>query len=401
MVDVYSEPTEFSFLATQRWWFEKVRKVACFCAAQRAAGGDEDQFPLEEFRQLAESGLLAAPVARRYGGWGLGSVDGGTPSMLALLAELGRGNLAVGRIFEGHVNALDLVQVYGTSAQIERYTDEAVRQAKLFAVWNTQDADGVHFVPQADGGYRLAGAKTFCSGATFVQRPIVTGALPDGRWQMCIVPLDLVDVAVNESFWRPIGMRASVSYRIDFTGVVVEADDLLGSPEAYYGQPLFGAGAMRFAAVQLGGAAALAEAMTAWLVEQERSDDPHQRRRMGEVAVALQTGWQWVRTAGELMDRLDVDAARLVAYATMCRTAVERVCLETMQLVERSVGARGLLQPHVFERVHRDLTMYLRQAAPDAMLDAAGEYALKHGDWVDQVWSEEALAGRPRVFMTE
>ena len=43
---------------------------------------------------------------------------------------------------------------------------------------------------------------------------------------------------------------------------------------------------------------------------------------------------------------------------------------------ERCVGARGLLQPEPFERLHRDLTHYLRQPAPDAVLADVGRFVL-------------------------
>lgn len=47
-----------------------------------------------------------------------------------------------------------------------------------------------------------------------------------------------------------------------------------------------------------------------------------------------------------------------------------------MQLAEHSIGISSLLKPHPIERTHRDLTTYLRQAAPDAALLSAGEYVL-------------------------
>ena len=73
------------------------------------------------------------------------------------------------------------------------------------------------------------------------------------------------------------------------------------------------------------------------------------------------------------------DPARLAAigaYANLMRGAVEEICLTTLRLAERCVGARGLLQPEPFERLHRDLTHYLRQPAPDAALAEAGRFAL-------------------------
>jgi hypothetical protein len=48
------------------------------------------------------------------GGLGLGTEPGDTVSLLALLAEIGRGNLSLGRLSEGHVNALLLVAMTDT-----------------------------------------------------------------------------------------------------------------------------------------------------------------------------------------------------------------------------------------------------------------------------------------------
>ncbi len=46
-----------------------------------------------------------------------------------------------------------------------------------------------------------------------------------------------------------------------------------------------------------------------------------------------------------------------------------------MQLVTEGVGAHGLLQPFRFERVLRDLTMYLRQPAPDYVVATVGRFS--------------------------
>jgi alkylation response protein AidB-like acyl-CoA dehydrogenase len=103
----------------------------------------------------------------------------------------------------------------------------------------------------------LSGSKTFCTGCGYVERPFVNGKLPDGSWQMCIVPMDEVTAVVDPNWWQPTGMRATVSYKVDFTGVEVEAKSLISQPGDYFRQPWLSAGVIRFAAVQLGGASAL------------------------------------------------------------------------------------------------------------------------------------------------
>lgn len=358
--------------------------VAAFCAANAAAIDDEERFPAEEFGRVAAAGLLTVPLAAELGGLGLGSQPGGFGPLLELLQRLGWGSLPVGRLYEGHANALALIQTYGTPRQIARFAADARDRDLLFAVWNTEGADGVRLLPIGDGRFRLEGSKIFASGAGHVQRPLLTGALPDGGWQMLVLRSEEVATRIDRSWWRPLGMRASASYKIDLSGVEIGADDVLGAPGDYYRQPWFGAGAIRFAAVQLGGGAALLDAARDDLRRQGRIDDPHQQTRFGEAAVAVEGGRLWLRAAAALADRSPLGGAAaggvanetMLAYANLTRTAVERACLDVLERVERGIGSRGLLRPHPVERIGRDLTLYLRQPAPDAALASAGHHVL-------------------------
>lgn len=346
--------------------------------AEAAADRDADRaFPAEEIGWLAEAGLLMAPLPVSLGGDGLGDA-GARHALYRVLTEIGRGSLAVGRVYEGHVNALDLVVTYGTEAQKARAAADA-RDGHLFGVWNTEADDGVRLDPRPGGGARLSGAKTFCSGAGHVTRAFVNGALPDGGWQMVLADLDDEAGRVTPGSWPAEGMRASVSGRVDVEGLVVGPEALVGEPGDYTREPAFTGGAVRFAAVHLGGARALAEAAGAYLRRLGRTADPHQRARMGQAAIAVETGSLWLLGAARL-DAAGAEPDAVVAYAQMTRAAIERVCLDVMDLVDRSVGARGLLPPSPVERIGRDLRLYLRQPAPDAALDAAGAAALDRPD---------------------
>ena len=359
----------------------RAEEVARRCA-ERAAEADREGATLErEFGWLHEAGLLRTPLPRALGGAGLGDGPGTTHALYLLLRVIGRGSLPVGRVYEGHVNAVQLVLLYGTAEQRARYAAD-VRAGKTFAVWNTEAADGVKLVPTGRGRYRLEGAKTFASGAPWVDRPFANGALPDGGWQMCIVPLDAIPDEerhrrTDPSWWTAEGMRASASYRVDFTGIEIGEEDLIGAPGDYLREPHFNGGAVRFAAVQLGGAEALFEAGRDHLRRLGRTSDPHQRVRMGEAAVRLESGALWLLGAARLAERADADDEAKVAYAQMARTSVEAVCLDVLRLVDRSIGARGLMPPSAAERIGRDLRLYLRQPAPDAVLANAGRYVLE------------------------
>ena len=310
--------------------------------------------------------------------------------MLRVLKRIGRGNLAVGRLFEGHVNALLLVQAFGTGEQVEAFAADA-RAGLRFAVWNTEaPGDGVSFGPIGPGRFRLAGAKTFASGAGHVERPIVNGALPDGGWQMCVVPMDRVEPSrLDPKTWRPLGMRASASFRVDFTGMEVGADAMLGRPGDYKREPAFSGGSIRFAAVQLGGAEALFEATRSHLRETGRADDPYQRARLGEMAIAIESGNLWLEGAARSAEDGSSSPEAVVAYANMVRTAIATIAEDVLRWAERSVGAAGLLRPHPIERIGRDLTLYLRQPAPDAALAGVGRFVAASNADPDRLWPDE------------
>ncbi|TYZ10137.1 acyl-CoA dehydrogenase [Hymenobacter lutimineralis] len=339
-------------------------------------------FPVEEFSWLRAAGLLTAVLPPALGGEGLAD-----EALLRVLCHIGRGNLAVGRVFEGHVNALQLMLRFGTPDQQAHWAAEA-RAGHLFGVWNTEAADGVELLPQPDGRMALRGAKTFASGAGHVTRPLLTGRLPDGGWQMLILEADAQPPILDPSFWQPLGMRASASFRADFTGLTVTSAQLLGQPGDYYRQPWFSGGAIRFAAVQLGGAEAVLDETRRFLRQLGRTDDPYQRQRLGEMATLVEGGHQWLRAAAEHAARPTAaeQAEATVAYANMVRTAVEEICLRVLPLAERSVGARGLLRPEPLERLHRDLTHYLRQPAPDAARADVGRFAMDSDTPTYQLW---------------
>ncbi len=373
---------------------DRAELVAAFAATNAPAIDRDGAFPVEEFQLLADARLLTAPLARRWGGLGLGTEPARFGGLLRLLTTVGRGNLAVGRLYEGHVNAVQLIETFGTAEQIERVAGE-VRDGCRCAVWNTEGEKGVQIEPIGDGRVRLRGAKTFASGAGHVERPLITGALPDGRWQMMLVPADRVSCAVDRDSWHPLGMRATASFTVDFTDVELQPEDLIGVPGDYYRAPWFGAGAVRFAAVQLGGAQALLDQARGELRARGRTADPHQRLRFGAAAIAIESAALWLREVARLADRSplggaaagDVSDETMIAYANLCRTAVERSCLDVLEAVERGVGARALLRPHPIERIGRDLSLYLRQPAPDDALASAGGYLLDTPETIDRLWS--------------
>ncbi|TNC15760.1 acyl-CoA dehydrogenase [Methylobacterium terricola] len=351
-------------------------------AAARADGQDRDDgFPAEDVADLAQMGLLAAPVPAADGGAGLGD-EPGAADLAETLRLVGFGSLALGRVYEGHVNALQLVGRYGDPAARRALFADA-RAGHLFGVWNTEaPADGL--VLGADG--RLTGGKTFASGAGHVTRALVTARRPGETAPLMLVVALEPGTRADLSAWHAQGMRASATGTVDLTGLTPLAR--LGGPDDYHQQPHFSGGAWRFAAVQLGGIEAVFEAWRGHLARTGRGDDPHQLARLGEGAIALEGARLFVARAAGLVAEDALPAERIVAFVNLTRLAVERAGLEVLGLAQRSVGLQGFLRGHPLERLSRDLATYLRQPAPDRALTGAAATILAASEPVAALWQE-------------
>jgi alkylation response protein AidB-like acyl-CoA dehydrogenase len=347
----------------------------------RAGDYDEDgAYPAEDVAALHESGLITAVLPVRNGGAGLSGVP-----LSEVLQSIGSGSLPLGRLFEGHVNALELVLRCGERRQIDLVAEEA-RAGKLFGVWNTDDANDLRLVRRRER-YRLVGRKILASGAGHIERPLVTATDEDGRRMMVLPKLRPSDRA-DLSGWTAQGMRASATGAVDFTGIEIDSVEILGRAGDYERQPWFSGGAWRFAAVQLGGMERLFDLLCRHLQETNRGRDPHQAARLGESAMAVETARLWVAQAASLTEApLDSRAPeQLVAYVNLARLAVEAAALDLMQLVQRSVGLRAFLRPNPIERISRDLATYLRQPGPDRALTDAAAWVLAQPMSAQDLW---------------
>jgi alkylation response protein AidB-like acyl-CoA dehydrogenase len=333
-------------------------------AGKDAAERDSDGlFPSAAFESLRRLGITGKPPLRVHEAMRL----------LKVLAAVGRGDLSVGRIFEGHVNALFLISIFGNKEQRARYQTLAAGGA-LFGVWNTD----VPSAPVTLSCERLRGKKNFASGVDGLSYALITASTPRGR-QMVIMPV--AGLPVDRSWWHPLGMRASGSHVVDFEGVAVPAEALIGAPDDYLREPWFTAGAIRFAAVHVGGMHAVLDITARHLSKIKRTNDPYQRHRLGLMATETAAGYAWLEHSAGYWARLEsAPAAETIAAVSAARTAIERAALNVLELGERSVGAVGMIAPHPLERVVRDLRTYLRQPNPDAALAAVGA-AVAEGLW--------------------
>jgi alkylation response protein AidB-like acyl-CoA dehydrogenase len=363
---------------------EAAREIAHVHGPRAGALDDDGSFPEAAVADLHRLGLLLAPFPRRLGGSEFASGVEASRLLFPILRQIGAADLSLGRLYEGHVNAAGLVIRYGRPSQVEGLSAEAA-DGTLLGVWNTDGAEGLKLV-SSGSRWRLRGGKILCSGAGHIERPLVTAKDEDERVFMVVPRLKRGERA-DLSSWTPLGMRASATGAVDFTDIVVEAEEIIGEAGAYQRQPAFSGGAWRFAAVQLGGMERLVDLLREHLVKTKRGGDPYQSARVGECVIAVESARLWVERAAILAEGGIADSDAVTAYVNLARIAVERAALELLALVHRSVGLAAFIRPHPIERISRDLATYLRQPAPDRALTSAAAWALEQSVPFAEMWT--------------
>jgi alkylation response protein AidB-like acyl-CoA dehydrogenase len=301
---------------------------------------------------------------------------------LHLLKELGRANLSLARIYEGHANAIHLIHAYGkTEQQVTAAID--CLSGRLFAIWNTDAAETVRLIRNSGGAWELKGTKAFASASRSAERPLVMAEKGSEGRQMCLLRKEEMTFLIDQTSWRPLGMEGTESYQIDVTGTQVDEAALIGNPNEYYAAPLFLGGSIRMSAVLLGGAEALFYYLRSYLHFVGQTNRPLQQMRMARVYAAIESGRGWLQFAAKEADaglyrQVDSSVAQRMNFAANAtRVAIEDICPQVIRLISESVGARGLMQPFRFSKVIRDLAMLLRQPDPDNNLLETGRYLLE------------------------
>ncbi len=324
-------------------------------------------FPEADVLELARIGALQA----------FGADEATALELMEALRLVGRANLSLGRIFEGHVNGAGLVRWYGTSGQTAALADDLAAGA-LFGVWNTEPAPGVKIRRQGHG-WVLQGSKSYATGAGYVQRALITAETSHGERQLVLVDGARPERA-DPSAWAVRGMRATCSGTYDLTDMPVEDGQLIGAPGDYLREPRFSAGAWRFTAVQLGGIEHILILLRDHLSIGEL--DPIRAARFGAVLAEVRSAYLWVREAA-VQAEAENAGEDAVAMVLMARGVVERAGLAVMEAATRTVGTKAFFADHPLDQACRDLGLYLRQPVPDQALDRAARAFVARDAWRD------------------
>ena len=362
--------------------------------------------PIESWRDLWREGFLAGAIPASHGGLGLDMA-----TYIAVIRALARGCASTAMTVHMHSTVMRFIDAVGTAAQKARYFDEVVRHGKLFGSWGSEPAVSLsrallmETVIRRDGaGYVIDGVKHFCTMALGAAHYMVWCALDGGTdmaksLQLALVPADAPGITTDGK-WDTLGMRATFSPSVTFTGVRVPGDGMLGDPGAAVQVGVIESFALGYAAVYLG----IAESALAFALDYAKkrvvkpeniavAADPTVQRHIGELAAQLDAAALVLADSAARWDGADL--AELGPLANRAKYLTTEVGLHVTSKVIQIVGGRGAYKEFPAERAFRDLrTCTLMPPTVDRMLEAIGKSVLGLDTAMFNVSGRKPAAGR-------
>ncbi len=331
----------------------------------------EPVFPEAALRLLGDAGLLA---------WNAlpGPERPCAATELGLVRRVAAADASVGRIFDGHLNAVERLATQAPAAVRDRDL-AAVRAGELRAgVWGGDPVPGegepARVAAGSSGEAVLRGVKTFCSGAGGLERALVLARDADPGPPVTVW-IDLTDerhVGIDPTWYRASGLRASVSHRVVFHDAPVLAQ--FGPPGAIAALPWFARDALRTCASWAGMAdAALAAALGELRARPRRGE--LEALAAGRMRAAHATIDVWLREAAAAMD--DGEPGRLADVSLHARAAVADSARVLLDEAARACGSRPFARGDALDRARRDLQLFVLQHRLDPMLARAGARELE------------------------
>jgi len=357
--------------------------------APRAARYDrEGKNPVESWADLQREGYLACAVPATYGGMGLDMA-----TYIGVIRVIARGCASTAMTLHMHSTVMRFIDALGTEAQKRRYFAEVVEHGRLFGSWGSEPAVSLsrtflmETVARQDGDhYVVDGVKHFCTMALGASRYMVWCALEGGTDMgkallQVLVPAEAPGIATDGK-WNTLGMRATFSPSVTFTGVRVAKDAALGDPGTALRVGVVESFALGYAAVYAGiaqGALAFAiDYAKQRIVKPENipvAHDPAVQRHVGELAAQLDAALLVLADSAERWEAADVQERGVLG--NKAKYLATEAGLAVTSRVIQVVGGRGAYKDFPAERAFRDLrTSTLMPPTVDRMLEGIGKNAL-------------------------
>ncbi|WP_285415436.1 acyl-CoA dehydrogenase family protein [Pseudomonas sp. efr-133-TYG-5] len=297
-------------------------------------------------RAMVEAGLDQLPLPG----------SGRTLERFQHLADVGAHDLGLCKLYEGHTDALAIIEQLGGSPT----------PGSTWGMWAAEPPNARVTVWPSGHMVTLHGRKAWCSGAAVLSHGLLTAWDDQGEQQLVAVALDQPGVSITDQGWQAVGMAATGSVEVVFDGAEGQA---IGNPGDYLGRPGFWQGGIGIAACWYGAARQLGEALRAQCAQRA---EPHALAHLGAVDTALQAAAAMLRFSALHIDAHPQDNAELLARRA--RAVVEQSAEQVLRNVGRALGAGPFCKDRHFARLSADLPVFLRQSHAERDLAALGQW---------------------------
>ncbi|HSK99384.1 MAG TPA: acyl-CoA dehydrogenase family protein [Rubrobacteraceae bacterium] len=343
-------------------------------AAERDA---HPAFPEDPLRELAASGVLAMTVPGEGGGRRRASFA----EEWSVLRAVARADGSVGRILDGHFNGVERVSALAPEPLRSHELKAVIAGRRRLGIWGADPVPGEGTparLVEAEGVYHLEGVKTFCSGATGLDRALVAvrapAEAPPGPPLLAYVDLS-ERIRIDRGWFRSSGMRSSESHRVVFEGTPVLA--VLGEPGELVREPYFGRDAIRTAVTWAGIADSAVEGALDILAAKSASRKPDDIVSLaaGRMLTARSTIDRWLEHAAAFVDA-DPEAST-AHFSVQLREAVAGAARDILDAAARAVGSHPFATASELDRARRDLELFLLQHRLEPALARIGKRAIE------------------------
>jgi hypothetical protein len=351
-------------------------------AAEAAELDRAPRFPREAFFELADAGGLAATI-------GAVREERSVRAEWDLLRRVAAADASVARVLDGHLNAVERLEVAAEPELRERELAAVAAGERLLGVWGADPGSGEGEparLAQTGAGLVLRGVKTFCSGAGGVDAAMVMVGNDEGE-APALVLLDCgAEVEVDRGWYRAAGLRASESHRVVFHDAPVTA--VLGGPGELARDPWFSRDAMRTAATWAGMVDAAVDAALDELAAC-RADEPLAQLAAGRIEAAQGTVDAWLERAADAADAPDPDGLHLPlpgggkcrrsarATSIAMRAEIDRAAKLVLGEAAAACGSHPFVTGGRLDRARRDLETFLLQHRLDPLVAKLGAEGLR------------------------
>ena len=340
-----------------------VRELADKELAPRAAHYDQnEEFPWENLRRMAEMGLFGLTIDEAYGG------SGGTARQLAVvIEELARGCGATSVIYIAHLAlCAQYIHRFGSERQKRELLTPLVSLDSVGAFALTEpgagsDAASIRTsLSRVDGDFLLNGTKLFTTNAveadTFVVLATRDPEQGTGAIDAVVVERDTPGFTINPQHGK-MGMRGSSTAELVFEGCRIPEESRLGGEGAGWAQTMdvLNASRVGIAAQCVGLAQAAYEASVQYARQREAfgrqlSGFQSVQWTLADMATEIDAARLLVYRAASLLD----DGAPFVTEASMAKLFASRVAVECADRAVQLHGGTGYFAPTTAERLYRD-----------------------------------------------